>query len=266
MACRLQADPFDDSDLSRDTLLGGRVTLWQPRDGYRAGVDPVLLAAAVPARAGQTVLDLGCGGGVVLWCLAARVAGLRLTGVEWQPGYGDLARRNAVLNGVRAEIVVSDLRALPHATTARQFDHVVCNPPYFQRGQSLSSDNPGRDLGLRSDVPMEDWLAVAARRCAPKGSVTFIQRADRLPELLAGMPPALGSVVALPIAPRDGRDAGLVIVQARAGGRAAFRLRAPLILHDQPQHTRDAPDYRALAHAVLHDAAALDIGANPRME
>jgi tRNA1Val (adenine37-N6)-methyltransferase len=42
-----------------DAFLGGRITLEQPTKGYRAGVDPVLLAASVPARAGQSVLELG---------------------------------------------------------------------------------------------------------------------------------------------------------------------------------------------------------------
>ena len=53
-------------DLTCDDFLGGRLSIWQPRDGYRAGVDPVLLAASVPARAGQSVLELGCGTGDLL--------------------------------------------------------------------------------------------------------------------------------------------------------------------------------------------------------
>ncbi|MBF0374243.1 MAG: methyltransferase, partial [Alphaproteobacteria bacterium] len=46
-----------------DTLLDGRVRLRQPTHGYRAAIDPVFLAAAVPAGAGQRVLDAGCGAG-----------------------------------------------------------------------------------------------------------------------------------------------------------------------------------------------------------
>ena len=89
---------FSDSELSCNEFLGGRVRLWQPLSGYRAGVDPVLLAASVPATAGQTVLELGCGAGAAILCLAARVPGLHLTGVELQPAYADLARRNAAEN------------------------------------------------------------------------------------------------------------------------------------------------------------------------
>ena len=73
---------MNDTELTRDAFLGGLVHLWQPRSGYRAGVDPVLLAATIPAVSGQRVLELGCGVGAAVLCLGARVAGLELVGVE----------------------------------------------------------------------------------------------------------------------------------------------------------------------------------------
>src|SRR5437016_1025102 len=42
-------------DVTEDTVLGGRLRLRQPRRGHRVGHDAILLAAAVPARAGETV-------------------------------------------------------------------------------------------------------------------------------------------------------------------------------------------------------------------
>ena len=80
-----------DPELTHDGFLGGRLHLWQPRRGYRAGVDPVLLAASVPAQAGQSVLDLGCGAGAAMLCLGVRVPGLDLNGLEVQPDYAALA-------------------------------------------------------------------------------------------------------------------------------------------------------------------------------
>ena len=100
---------FSADDLTCNAFLGGRLHLWQPKNGYRAGIDPVLLAAAVPAESGQSVLELGCGAGAAVLCLAARVPGLIMTGVELQPAYAKLAERNASENGAEMDVVCADL-------------------------------------------------------------------------------------------------------------------------------------------------------------
>ncbi|EKE44124.1 N-6 Adenine-specific DNA methylase [Oceaniovalibus guishaninsula JLT2003] len=244
--------PWDDAGgLTRDAFLGGRLRLDQPRRGYRAGIDPVLLAAFVPARAGDSVLELGCGGGAALLCLGARVGGLDLTGVEIQPHYAELARGNAALNGIAARIVTADLRALPPDLRQRRFDHVIANPPFFDRRQGTAARDSGRDTALAGDTPLADWIAAGSRRLAPRGWMTVIQRADRLADLLTPMAGDLGSIVVRPLCPRAGRDATLVVVQGRKGGRAPLRLAAPLILHYGPTHGQDAEDYTPKVYSAL---------------
>ncbi len=232
-----------DAELTCDAFLGGRLSIWQPRKGYRAGVDPVLLAAATPAQAGQSVLELGCGVGVASFCLYARVSGLSLTGIEIQPDYADLARRNASENGVDINIINADLRALPMDVKQAQFDHVIANPPYFLRDKGISADNPGRETALGGDTPLTDWIDMAARRLAPKGVFTMIQRIDRLPEAMSALHGRLGSAVLQPLAARQDRAAHLFLLQARKGGRADFRLNFPLVVHRGPQHLTDGDDY-----------------------
>ncbi len=251
------ADVFAAGDLTEDRFLGGRVVLRQPRSGYRAGIDPVLLAAAVPARAGESVLDLGTGVGTVLMCLAARVTGLSLVGVEIQAAYAALARGNAVANGVEAEIVEADIGTLPAGLRARSFDHVTLNPPFFTQGSGSPAVDAGRDTGRRSAGGLAPWLEVAARRLGPGGRLSAVLRAERLVEVLAGMPRSLGGVVVLPIAPRAGRDATLCLVAARKGSRAAPRLRAPLVLHAGDRHERDGESYREEVTRILRDAREL---------
>src|SRR6185295_8394320 len=118
--------------LTEDALLGGRVRLLQPRRGYRVAVDAVLLAAAVDAAPGDRVLDLGAGVGAVGLCLAARVPGCTIVGIELQSGLAALAARNAVLNGAegRMKTIVHDL-ARPLPPELAGFDHVATNPPYL---------------------------------------------------------------------------------------------------------------------------------------
>ena len=242
-------------DLTQDAFLCGKLQLWQPRQGYRAATDPVLLAAACPALPGQSVLDLGCGVGAAALCLATRVPDLRLAGLELQPEYAELARRNAAQNGIAMQIEVGNLADMPKALRM-DFDHVIANPPYYPKG-GTPSPNAGRATALQIDTPLGDWVQAASRRLAPGGWLTLICGADGLPEVLAAMGGKLGSASVLPLAPRIGKPALRILLRARKTGRAAFRLLAPFIIHDGPSHDGDRESYTPRASAILRNGESL---------
>lgn len=246
-------------DLTQDDFLGGRLQVWQPRKGYRAGVDPVILAASVPAKQGQSVLELGCGVGVASLCLGARVPDLRITGVELQPDYAELAMRNATQNGARFDVVNADLRQLPPDLRQLRFDHVIMNPPYFDRTAGTAASDAGRDIALGGDTPLAVWLDIGARRVGPQGYLTLIQRIERLPEVLDALAGRLGSLILRPIAGREGRAPDLFLLQARQEGRAAFRMAPTLIMHQGATHAGDQESYTADVVAVLRHGAELPI-------
>ncbi len=244
------------ADLTHDAFLCGRLHLWQPSKGYRAATDPVLLAAACPAAAGQRVLDLGCGVGAAALCLGARVPGLLLSGLELQPEYADLARRNGAENGMAFAVETGDLEQMPPGLR-REFDQVIANPPYYPKGGTPSPDL-GRAKALLIGTPLANWVEAAARRLAPGGWLTMIFGADGLPQVLGALAPKMGSAAVLPLAAREGRAALRVILRARKGGRAAFRLLPPLVIHDGPAHAGDRESYTARADDILRGGAALD--------
>lgn len=244
---------------TQDGFLNGRLRITQPARGFRAGIDAVLLAAAVPARPGEAVLELGCGVGTASLCLMSRVPGLKVTGVEVQAAYAALAQANGAANGMALEVVSADLAALPGDLRQRNFDHVIANPPYFDRAASTAAADPGRDVALGGPTPLAEWIDVAARRLRPGGRLTLIQRIARLPEMLTALEGRFGSVTVRPLCPRAGRAATLFVLGARRQGRGAFHLSAPLVLHDGARHGRDGDDYSPLARTILRDGRVLPL-------
>lgn len=239
-----------------DTLLGGEVRLRQPTGGYRVAVDPVLLAATVPAASAERLLDIGAGVGAAGLCYAHRVPGARVFGLELQPELAAMARDNVVLNDLqdRVEIVEGDLLRPSPALIAGSFDHAVANPPYLPACRADLPPDPSKAAAhVEGEAELADWVSFALRMVRPKGGVTFIHRADRLDELLALLHGRAGGIVVFPLWPKPGREAKRVIVRARPGVRTPARLAPGLMLH------KDDGSYTAEALRILRDGAALTL-------
>lgn len=243
--------------LREDALLNGRVRLCQPVRGYRAAIDPVLLAAAVPAAAGQTVLDLGTGVGAAALCLLARVPALTLVGLDRDPAAIALARHNAALNAVpeRFLALVGDVAAAPLRPAG--VDQVMANPPYLPPGRGRRSPDPARArANVEDSAALADWIAAGLRLVRPRGAVTVIHRADRLDALLASLHGRAGAIEVCPVWPRAGQAARRVLLRARPGRRTPLRLAPGLVLHDA------GGGFTPAAAAVLREGESLaDVGA-----
>ena len=231
-----------------EMFLGGRVRVEQPQTGFRSGLDAVMLAAAIPARAGEMALELGSGSGTASLCLAARVPHLDIAGVEIVPDLAALAGRNARVNGVAAGVTFTnaDVFTLP-PNLRREFDHVLVNPPFHGEGQT--PPDPGRARALKDDGQLTDWLKLGLQRTVSGGYFTAILRADRLNEALAALP--AGGINIYPLWPRAGEAAKRVILQVRKGSASPCALLQGLILHEA------SGAYTAEADAVLRCGAAL---------
>ena len=229
-----------------ETFLDGRVKIAQPGTGFRSGLDAVMLAAAVPARDGQTALELGAGAGTAALCLQARVPHVVVTGVEIDESLVALAAGNAAANGMTASFVTADIFALP-TELKRDFDQVFCNPPFHGEGQV--SPDAARASALMDQGRLEGWLTTGLQRTVSGGYFTTILRADRLNQALAALPEK--GVAAFPLWPREGEVPKRVIVQARKGSGAPFALLPGVILHQANG------DWTPEADAVLRRGNAL---------
>lgn len=176
-----------------------------------------------------------------------------------QADYAALAQRNGIENNLPLEIVTSDLRALPASLRQRRFDHVIMNPPYFDRSAGTAAFDHGRNIALGGDTPLRDWLEVGARRVGPRGYLTLIQRVARLPEVLEALQGRLGALIVRPIAGRADKAPEHFLLQARQEGRAAFRMAPTLIMHEGVAHLADQDSYTPAVSDVLRKGAELPI-------
>jgi tRNA1Val (adenine37-N6)-methyltransferase len=237
-------------------LLGGRVIHRQPATGFRSGIEPVLLAASVPIRPNEHVLEAGTGAGAALLCLSARVPGVRATGVEADTAMASLATANARANGFTGIEVIADrieTAVFPHA-----FDHAIANPPYHPPDGTASPDAAREAAKRGSGALMATWIERFGGALRDRGSLTLIVPAGMVPPCLAAMTQSRCPCTDLfPLWPKTGLPAKLVLLRGVKNARTPMRIAAGLVLHD--------PDgsFTAAARAILADAAALTLGRQP---
>lgn len=255
----------DAEALSDDGFLDGRLRILQPKRGYRAGMDSVFVAAAVACMSGERVFEAGTGTGVAALCLAERVKGVRVTGLELSPFYRWLARDNAERNGLdkTVTIVGGDIRRLTGPRTHADlppgwFHHVFANPPFDQSGKGLKAGHDHK-AGARAMAPLEleCWIEAMIAMAAPGGTITLIHRAQALERILAAFARRAGGLRILPLHPRAGKPASRVIVRAIKASRAQPALLPGIVLHGQGH------GFTAQAEAILRHGRAVAMATRP---
>lgn len=244
---------------STDDFLGGRLSIVQPRGGHRAGSDAVFLAAAVPAKSGERVLDVGAGVGVAGLCLLARVQGIEVTAVELDPALATLAAANATRNGFASqfEVVTADVTSPGKALRAaglvpESYHHLIANPPFHEQGSVRAAPDAARAAAhVMGQGGLAVWVRFFAAMAAPGALLSLIHRPDCLGELLELLAGRFGDIAVLPLFPKKGDAATRIIVQAKKGSKAGISLRPGLLLHDGDGR------YAAEAEAVLRHGEAL---------
>ena len=251
-------------EITEDLFLGGALRIRQPKNGYRAGLDAVLLAAACPARAGDGArcLDCGAGAGVAGLAAARRVSDLQVTLIERDATLAAMATHNIVSNGFvrRARVIVDDLtRPLSQIgglmADAGRFDHVLANPPYHAHESGTRAADGFKD-GSHSMAAgsFEAWARFAAGMARNGGSFTIIQRPEALPEILAALQRRFGRVRILPLHGREGQPASRLLIQSIKGSRAGLQILPGRVLHVAGSHAF-APEF----DGVLRGGTAMQL-------
>jgi tRNA1(Val) A37 N6-methylase TrmN6 len=189
-------------------------------------------------------------------CLAARVPQTRVIGLEMQRDLVRLAGDNAILNCVEARVSAmnGDLLHAPPRLSPGTFDHVMANPPQLASGRATASPVPGKtEATVEGEADLANWVRFALSMARPKGSVTFVHRADRIDALLAEIAGRAGEVVVYPLWPAPGKPAVRILVRARKQIATPARLAPGLVLHEPGGQLTRA------AEGVLREGRGLDL-------
>ena len=257
------SDGLADPSVTDDAFLGGALRILQPRDGYRAGVDAVLLAASAPVKAGQRerVLDVGAGVGVVGLAVARRIADAEVVLIEREPRLAELARTNIERNGLseRVRVVEADVeqplgRQPALAAMAESFDHVLANPPFHTQGSGTAAADPAKAAAnAMAEDSLVGWARFLAAMARPSGTAAVIHKAEALAALLAAWNGRFGALEVLPIHPRRDAAAIRVIVHGIKGSRAPLGILPQLTLHG------DDNGFRPEIDRILRQGAGLEM-------
>ena len=176
-------------ELTADTLFDGDLVLMQEKKGYRFSMDSVLLAHFVKAQGADSLLDLGCGCGVMPLVLAHRHPGLKkVVGVEIQAPLARLAEINVAENGLSARATVhhADMRECRAPYPGGPFDLVISNPPYTPLGRGRLNPLDQKAIARHEvSLSLPQLLSAAAVNLSPSGTFHLVYPADRCEEVLA---------------------------------------------------------------------------------
>ena len=245
--------------VTQDAFLGGRLTLSQPKGGFRAGMDSVLLGAAIPQGTNK-LLDLGAGVGAASLVALSMQRTAQADLLEREVTTAKLAMHNLVANALagRGRVVITDVNAKPAERRAaglleNAYDVVISNPPFFtaERG-TLAPDSARAGARHMAKNELDNWVRCAAGSARANGSLIVIYPARGLGELLMAIESRFGGLVILPLSSRPGADASRILVRGTKGSRAQMRLLSTRSMHGETGNGF-APEFDAIfrGQAVL---------------
>lgn len=241
--------------ITHDTLLNGKVSIFQPRKGYRAGMDAIVLASMINIRPAGKALDVGAGVGSVSFCVASRCRDISVTAIEADRQMAALAEKGIEQNGFQGRIICLNDEVLALSDPAflktfkdmeNTYDVVFSNPPYFDASRIKAPDE-ARQAAYIEKLSLEEWLKFMLYCAKPKAEITLIHRAEALGDILRFLGQRAGRIKVTCIHPETGKPAKRIIVSARKGLRAGqLMVTKPLILYEKASNRTETADFRRI--------------------
>ena len=234
---------------TKDAFHRGAFWLVQPAGGHRAGMDAMMLAAAVPTDFAGRLADLGAGAGAAGLAVAARCRKASVVLVERSPQMVGFAEQTLALPENRflrdrvsllcADVTVAGERRRAAGLTDRSFDYAIMNPPFNPPADRATPDILKRQAHVMEDGHLERWIRTASAIVKPRGGLALIARPSLIGAIVAALDGRFGAVRVKPIHPHPQARAIRIVMRAIRGSRGALTLEPPLALHAGPGADRD---------------------------
>ncbi len=225
---------MENDDRTLDSIFGGRIKLYQPREGYRFNEDSILLADFSSGTRGLSI-DLGTGCGIIPIIIATRspLAG-KIYGVEIQKRLSHIAVENVKLNKLedRIEIISQDIRKLKENFPPQLFDVVISNPPYMQVERGIISSASEKALAKHEILlRIQDILNIARYLLRSKGILKLVYPTMRLVDLfvLMRMRKIEPKKIRL-VYHRQDSPSNIALIEGIKFGKSSLEILPPLIL------------------------------------
>ena len=222
------------------------LSLIQKKDGLTFGTDAFLLASFIKSAPSKKAAELGAGTGIISLLLAQRSKLSNICAIEIQKDFADLTERNAILNGLDSKIttVNADVSKIKASDIGGELDVVFTNPPYMKTDSGKRNESDAKYIA-RHEVcgDINEFCAAGFRLLKHGGKFYVVWRPDRLCDLLFALRQNRLEPKIITFVHADTKsEPSIVLVSATKGGASGARVTAPLILHEDSEHKKMAPE------------------------
>ena len=220
-------------EVSKNKILGGSISLFQPKKGFRVSIDSILLCSSIKRY--SNCMEFGTGSGVILVCLSKKYPNSNIIGVEKNIELVELAKKNLLENKINNKntlVICNDILKKPFLKNYNNtLDRVIMNPPYFKINNVIKSDNKLK-ASARYEDNINQWFLAAYKKLKPKGYMNFVFRSENLDLILSKLYNSWGDIKIFPLWPKAKVKSKLMIMQARKNANSGVQILPGLILHN----------------------------------
>lgn len=220
-------------ELSKNKILGGKITLFQPNKGFRVSIDSILLSSTVKKY--KNCMEFGTGSGVILIYLSKKFPNANILGIEKESELVELAKKNLLENNISSNIASVICTDLTNQLFLKEYnnkiDRIIMNPPYFSSDRVITSNNVYK-ASARYETNINQWFDAAFKKLKPKGYLSFVFRSENLDKVLSKLNISWGEIKIFPLWPKANIKSKLMIIQARKNAKSGVQVLPGLILHN----------------------------------